>query len=157
MTEKAISTLTYFNTSKVGIQQFVDKVITELEAGQINPLDLLIYLKSIEKSIEGINQRAKEMINNEADKYSEKSIEYKGARIDKAELGVKYDYAMCEDREWNIMTADINTLTYKRKKREEFLKALINPIDWVDVETGEIITIYPPIKSSTTGLKVTIK
>lgn len=155
--ETAISTLSYFNTSKDGIQKFVDQVILELENGLINPLDLLIYLKSIEKSIEGINSKAKEIIISESDKYSEKRIEYKGAIIEKSELGTKYNYENCEDVVWNKLNQELISINEKKKERETMLKALKESINLVDENSGETWRVNPPIKTSTSGLKVTIK
>lgn len=155
--ENAISTLTYFNTSKVGIKSFVDKVISEVEQGLINPLDLLIYIKSIEKSLEGITSGTKQMMINEADKYTEKTIEYKGASISKEELGVKYDYSKCGDIVFDELTRRISAMTDQRKQREAMLKTLKDSMTLVDEETGETWTVNPPIKTSTSGIKVIIK
>ena len=155
--ENAISTLKYFNTSKVGINSFVDKVVSEVEGGLINPLDLVIYLRSIEKSVDGINGRVKQMILDEADKYSEKTFEYKGALISKEELGVKYDYENCEDLIWNKLDSEIKDLMERKKDREAFLKTIKDSIGYTDTETGETWKVNPPIKRSTSGIKVTIK
>jgi len=155
--ETAISTLTYFNTSKEGINRFVDKVVSEVEGGLINPLDLVIYLRSIQKSIDGINDKVKQMIIDEADKYPQKSFEYKGAMISKEELGTKYDYENCEDMIWGKLDSEIKGLTEKKKERETFLKTIKDPIGYTDTETGETWKVNPPIKRSTSGVKVTIK
>ncbi|MFI5404883.1 MAG: hypothetical protein ACHQ1D_00070 [Nitrososphaerales archaeon] len=155
--ENAISTLTYFNTSKKGIEEFSNKVFSELESGLINPLDLLIYIKSIEKSLELIHSKAKEIMLTEADKYSEKQIKYKGAILSKEEFGHKYDYANCGDIKWNELNEKITKLSDQKKERETFLKTIKDPLTIVDESTGETWAINPPIHTSTTGIKVTIK
>jgi hypothetical protein len=122
----------------------------------MNPLLAHVYIKSVEKSLEGISAGIKEAVMAEASKY-EKSFEFHGARIEQVELGTKYSYSNCNDREWNELDRQIQELTEKRKERENVLKALRNPMTTVDEGTGETWTINPAIKTSTSGIKVTIK
>jgi hypothetical protein len=41
------------------------------------------------------------------------------------------------------------------KERETFLKAIHKPMPIVNDETGEVFTVNPPIKTSTTSLVLT--
>lgn len=154
--EKAISTITNFTTSKDGITKFVNQCVNEIEAGLIDPLHMSIYLKTMEKIIEGIQAKIKASALSEAEKYG-KSFEFRGAKIDVSELGTKYDYVNCCDVVWNDLNKQIAELTEKRKEREAMLKTIKEPVTMVDETTAETWTVNPAIKTSTSGIKVTIK
>lgn len=72
------------------------------------------------------------------------------------ETGAKYDYSVCNDVTWTELNNELNRITELKKQREEFLRT-IRPqgMDIID-EEGIITTIYPPAKSSTTSLTVTL-
>ena len=53
--ETAVSTLSSFNTSKAGIKKYVDQVVNEIKEGVMNPLLAHLYIKSMQKSLEGIS------------------------------------------------------------------------------------------------------
>ena len=74
-----------------------------------------------------------------------------------SELSTKYDYFNCQDVAWNDLTKQITELTEKRKEREAMLKTIKEPITLVDEPTGETWTLNPAIKTSTSGIKITIK
>src|SRR3990167_6242820 len=133
----AISTITNFTTSKEGINKFVAQCVSEIEAGLIDPLHMSIYLKTMEKIIEGIQAKIKASALSEAEKYG-KSFEFRGAKIEVSDsLGTKYDYANCSDIVWNDLTKQITELTEKRKEREAMLKTVKEPMTLVDPETSE--------------------
>jgi hypothetical protein len=48
-------------------------------------------------------------------------------------------------------------LDIERKDRETFLKSLKSKTSILDEETGELIEIFPPYKTSKTGITVTLK
>jgi len=154
--ETAVSTLSSFNTSKDGIKRYVTQVVNEIKEGVMNPLLAHLYIKSMEKSLEEISKQIKEDVMNEAYKY-EKSFDFHGARIEQTELGTKYNYENCGDVVWNGLNKQITELSEKRKEREAMLKTVKDSMTMVNEENGETWTIYPPIKTSTTGIKVTIK
>jgi len=154
--EKAISTITNFVTSKDGITKFVNQCVSEIEAGLIDPLHMSIYLKTMEKIIKGIQAKIKASALTEAEKYG-KSFDFRGAKIDVSELGTEYDYVNCCDVVWNDLNKQIAELSDKRKEREAMLKTIKEPMTLADPDTGETWQVNPAIKTSTSGIKVTIK
>ena len=58
--------------------------------------------------------------------------------------------------EWVILKENVERATEMLKAREKWLRSLTKPENVVD-GNGEIVTITPPLKSSSTTLKVTIK
>jgi hypothetical protein len=79
-----------------------------------------------------------------------------GAVATTSEMGVKYDYESCNDIELIILKENVERTTEMLKSREKWLRSLTKPENIVD-GNGEIVTITPPIKRSTTTLKVTMK
>ena len=154
--EKAISTITNFTTSKDGITKFVNQCVNEIEAGLIDPLHMSIYLKTMEKIVEGIQAKIKASALSEAEKYG-KSFDFRGAKIELTELGTKYEFKNCNDVVWDSLNKQITELTEKRKEREAMLKTVKDSMTLVDEESGETWKVHPPIKTSTSGIKITIK
>jgi translation elongation factor EF-Tu-like GTPase len=98
----------------------------------------------------------KDCLLSECDKNGRK-FEYFGAEFMQKETGTKYDYSKCNDTTILELTAQVETLKEQIKKREDFLKML--PIEGVETITsdGEVVTLYPPSKSSTTSIQITFK
>ena len=81
--------------------------------------------------------------------------EVKGAYFvaKKGEYGVKYDYSGCGFSEWSDAKQEEDKAKAKRTEAEALLKA--HKDSWVCESTGEVI--YPPVKTSTTNVAITIK
>jgi hypothetical protein len=56
-----------------------------------------------------------------------------------------------------MLTTQIEALKSTLKDRETFLKSIKAPMQMIDENSGEVYTIYPPKKTSSTTLKVTFK
>ena len=110
----------------------------------------------ISKALDAINEQTKDLQLTEAQKYGAKSFDFGGAKIEVSELGTKYNYSVCNDSEINDLMKEMDFLKAKIKARETFLKAITDKLEVV-VNGEEVVTLYPPNKSSTTGLKITLK
>lgn len=152
-----IGTLRLFASTQTQIDVFSDSIIQAVKEGEANPIEVLIQIRALQKVSERVLKEINEEILTEANKYPEKNFEFMGAKIENAELGTKYDYSMCGDTEYEMLDAQINSLKQRIKEREEFLKSIKQDITLVDNFTGEIVTVRPPTKKSTSGLKVTIR
>lgn len=152
--ETATSTLSILPSSKEQIQLFASKLIDELENGQVNPLDLVKAQKCIEKTFELIKPKLSEASRLEAEKYG-KSFEYKGIKIELAEVGTKYDFSKCGHIDYDNLLNEIAELTEKKKALETMIKSLREPQEMISKD-GEVMTIYPPSKTSTSSIKATV-
>lgn len=87
-----------------------------------------------------------------------------GTVLELAETGVKYTFDKCEDPYWKYYNTEVDKLDKKLKAREKFLKTVTTesfpkgmPVGNVIItETGEMhenVTIYAPIKTSTSSFK----
>lgn len=134
------------------------QVVNDLAEGKADPVQTHYNIKCIEELVKNIlnDGQYKAMVLNEAEKHG-KSFEFQNSKIEIKETAVKYDFTVCNDPQWHKLEAEILALKDKQKERELFLKTLKpEGIDIVD-ENGEVYTMYPPAKSSTTSVSVTLK
>lgn len=136
----------FANCTQAQRDLFVQKVMEQVESGNLNPLYLKIMMKNLEDILANINEQVRDMAVEEAMKHG-KEFEYIGAKVTVAEFGTKYHYDKTNFKPYK----DAKKLV---KDYEEYLRGLKEPIQWVDTETGEEVTIYPPLKTSTTSISI---
>lgn len=153
----AIGTLKLMPANTQQIARFSKLLIEDVQNGNVNPLELLVMLRALEAMSETVRDSIRTNIDTAADKYSEKSFEVLGCRVDKAEVGIVYDYGGSGDRDWEQFATDEATAAARRKERETFLRSLKEPIDVLDKDSGETWTIRPPLRRSKSGVKVFFK
>jgi AAA15 family ATPase/GTPase len=150
--ETAVSSLSVLPNSKEEVNNFSRKLEEELSMGLINPLDLKVYQKSIEKVFQNIKDVYDECVREESEKHG-KMFEYKGLKIELAENGTKYDYSYCKDPVLAKLEHDFEKAQQALKDRQTFLKGIKGKINVVDEDSGDVIEIFPPLKSSKSGIK----
>jgi viroplasmin and RNaseH domain-containing protein len=150
----------YFPETKQEQQSFVEQLVQTAISGEVSPLKVEAQIKNIEDVVKRYrdDKRVKEALVNEyrRDFGEQKSADCYNARFTMAEVGVKYDYTACEDPEWEQLNKDAARLAEAKKAREEILKAHAKPWVSVNEETGEVTTIYPPVKTGKTQVTVQI-
>lgn len=139
------------------IATFAKGIISSVKNGEANPLEVLVMLRSLELLSKEVIEQIEDNILTAAEKYSEKDFEIYGARVEKAELGVKYAYERTGDIEYERLKVDADNANRRLKEREEFLRALKEPLTAVNKETGEVYEILPPFKKSKSGVRVYLK
>lgn len=155
-TNQSIQKLITLPKSKVEIGAFADQVKEALTNGEVNPLEVLRFFKSMEKTYEAVKPVLDLNAVKEAEKFpARQPIEMSGVKFELAEFGTRYDYGACNDPEYDLLKSELDILTEKVKAREKFLQALKESIELVDEGTGEVTKISPPVKKSTTGLRTT--
>lgn len=152
-----ISDLSLFETSKGERYAFAQSVVNNAKEGLINPLKLHLQVKCLEDLIKQItnNPDYKELTLDEAYKYG-KTFEQYNAKFEIKEMGVKYDFATCGCPIMNDLLSQQEELTKAIKEREKFLKA-IPPQGLETLIEDEVVTLYPPQKTSTTSISVNLK
>jgi len=148
-----------FAVSKANREELAIQIVEAMDAGDLNPLDIHYQVKAMEDFIKVLtgNTRYKDYVLTEGMKHG-KSFEFNGSKMEIKETGVKYDYSNCGDQEWSALEVEINRRKELQKEREKYLKSV--PAEGVEIvsnETGEVIKVYPPSKSSTTSIAVTLK
>ena len=87
-----------------------------------------------------------------------KQIETNSAKIELAETGVKYSFDNCSDVIYEQLSQQLESIEQQLKDRKEFLKTVpLSGLSIINEQTGEVSTIYPPSKSSTSTYKITLK
>lgn len=152
--ETAVSTLSVFPNTKEQVSLFANKLKTELENGEVNPLEIITMQKAIEKVFDAVKPILTELARTEAEKHG-KSFNFKGANISLVEVGAKYDYSGCGHLDYNALCAEIEKLTEKKKNHEEMMKSFKEPQQMVSID-GEPMLVYPPKKTSASSIKVTL-
>lgn len=153
----AIGTAKLLPATQTQIDVFSDQLIESVRQGEVNPLEVLVTLKAFEKMSDRVLKEIRDNFVTESEKHPERIFEFAGNKIEKAEVGTKYNYSICGDPVYNQRLKISQQAQEQLKEREDFLKTLKEPITLVDEGTGEIATIIPPSKTSTTSLKVTIR
>lgn len=154
--DTAISTLSQLPETKKQIEVFASQLEQGLVNGQIVASDLLRFQKAMEKVFEKIKPTLIENALEEISQYEKNSV-IKGSEFSIVEAGVKYDFSDCNDMEHASLCVALDTAKEALKQRESFLKTLKEPMQMIDENSGEVYTVYPPKKTSTTTLKVTFK
>ena len=147
------------HTTKEERTQVVREIFQELLEGRINPMELHIRMKCLEEVVKQLTSMPayKAIVLDDAEKHG-KSFQYHNAKVDIREVGVKYDYSVCGNGALAELYEQQERLSAVIKEHETYHKAL--PISGVKVvfeATGEVETHYPPAKTSTTSVAVTLK
>jgi len=154
--DSPVSLFRLFPASIAQVDSLSDGLIEAVRNGEVNPLELLASLKATAMAIERVIKETRENQLKEADKYPGTSFEAFGCKIEKAEVGTSYDYASCGDPIWEQRAKILAEAKLQLTERETFLKAIKSPMGIV-TEDGEAVAITPPLKKSTSGLKVSVK
>jgi len=147
------------HTTKEERSQLVREIFDEVLNGRINPLELHLRLKSAEEVIKQLTglEPYKAILLDEAEKHG-KSFNYHTAKIDIREVGVKYDYSGCGSSKLAELYEKQAAINDAIKAYETYHKGLPSAgVQVVNPETGEVETHYPPAKTSTTSVAVTLK
>ena len=118
-------------------------------------IELYIFAKKLEMLSKMLQELSNETALNEAEKLKGE-IMY-GYEINVRETGVKYDYSKCNYAPYNSLISQKKQIESEQKTMEALLKAISKPTEIADSETGEILTVKPPIRTAGTSIVLTIK
>jgi hypothetical protein len=152
-----IALLSGVEINKPYVADTSQSIIAAIQSGEVNPLDLKLQVKAIESVLETIKPILDKEARNEAEKFGAKSFDRLGAKVELFEAATKYDYSMCNDDEYKDLLVEQEKLKLKIKQREKFLQAIDGKMTLVVEGTGEVVTVFPPTKSSTSTIKITLQ
>jgi hypothetical protein len=147
------------HTTKEQRSQLVREIFDEVLNGRVNPMELHIRMKCLEEVVKQLTSMPayKAIVLDDAEKHG-KSFQYHNAKVDIREVGVKYDYSGCGCSELDTIYRQQEQIDAKIKELESYLKPLpTSGIQVLNQSTGEVETHYPPAKTSTTSVAVTLK
>ena len=152
-----LQTLSLFDLNKEQRSELVQTTIERIANGELSPLKAHLQVKAMEDIIDQItkDKTYKDMLLDESAKYG-KSFEFGNGKFSTKETGVRYMYDQCNDPVLAELYAANDELLEKIKLRQKFLQTV--PAEGMDIRVGdELVTVYPPAKSSTTSVTVTLK
>lgn len=132
-----------------------DKISVHVLDGHEDALQLLVGIKAMQKLLDAIVERIEESALNEA-LLEAKRFEKFGAKIEVREVGARYNFDNCQDPVLARLTEAKKQWSDLEKDRQTLLKTLRGRTEMLDTETGEIINVLPPIKTSKTGVVITL-
>ena len=157
--------LSLMETTKEQRTSFVNDVITRIENGEVDALKIHCQVKSMESILELFTDKKTAtgkaysgLVLEEASKQGGKSFDFYNAKFQIKEAGTVYDWTVCEDMELNDLLIKLDVIKSDIKSKQEFLKN-VKPEGMLitDEATGDTYKVYPPSKSSTTVVSVSIK
>jgi hypothetical protein len=142
--------LSLLDTTKVERASFVIDLVDRLKDGLADPIKVHLQVKKMEDLLTRIkeNNEYRDLVMEEAVKYGKKFEMYGGA-FDIRSGASRYDFSN---------DAEHAELKEKLKQRETFLKGI--PATGIETVTneGEVVTIYPPLKTPAADIiAVTLK
>lgn len=133
------------------------EVIADLvKSGHYNALEVATRIKWMIATLEQANKLIQPDCVDEIEKHNGKAT-INGAEVIKKEVGTKYDYSNCNDANWNALNELMVRTKERMSEREKFLKTITKPLTIADDETGEMIQLLSPIKTSSTSIQVSFK
>jgi len=152
-----VNILSLFETNKAERAKFVNDVVSRIESGNADAIKVHLQVKAMEDIVKSLNDNKeyKSLLLDAAEKNGKKFTAY-NAEFNIREVGVKYDYSQCGDVELNSLQAQIDALSETIKAKQKMLQTL--PVSGMDILFGdELVKVYPPSKTSTTSVAVTLK
>lgn len=150
---KQLINLKEVEPSKTLLPKLAEKIIQSVDDGFDSAVELSGKLDFIAK----VCGAAKNSLKEKTIKEVEEGFSAKGYKVEVCEAGVSYDYSRCNDSEYKELIDRMNSLQKRIKDREKFLKSLKPAgFEYADLETGEVVKLYPPVKKSTTAPRFTL-
>lgn len=142
--------------TKVDIKEMAANAVENLLING-NPLQIAEALSGMEMFVKEVkdDKRYKDYVREEAAKYPKGFVSKSGAKIECAEVGTTYDFSKCGDPKYLDFLTDVEDANTQLKIHQAFLKSI--PLEGIEVlRDDEVVRIYPPSKSSTSSIKITL-
>lgn len=137
------------------LSSMVSSYLKELAINGGEPLNDLALCRKYIFVLEELEKGLKDYAISELNNFDKQEAEILGATLKVVEAGVKNDYS--GTLPWVNQKGIVDIETAKLKEIEAMTKALKGKMTIVDEQTGETSEFYPPVKTSTTSIRITIK
>lgn len=144
----------FAQNGKAPLIESLDKWIEEVQnEGNVSALTAYLFSHVLITKLSELKDLAKEAAITQAERYGKRS-NLLDLSIEIKEAGTKYDYTNCGNQTWIKLSEQIQMLQSQQKSVEKTLKTITSPMTVVDDNTGEITTLYPPVKTSSSTITV---
>jgi hypothetical protein len=155
-----LSTMVQIDTelSKTNAAKFATEIIQLNEEGNIDTLTLLARIEFLSQVLETAKADLREKAIDELDLYGPEAktgVVKSGVTFKHKETAVKYDFSHVQH--WSLLKQEEDIATQSKKEFETLLKTLKTRTSIADPNTGEMIDVAPPVKSSKTTVEITLK
>jgi hypothetical protein len=133
----------------------VSSYLKELAFNGGEPLNDLALCRKYIFLLEELEKGIKDYVIEELEKEDNSESTILGTTMKIVETGVKYDYSA--SKPWSEQKSKVDEESKKLKDIEGLAKSLKGKMVMVDEETGETFEYFPPAKTSSTSIRVTIQ
>jgi|GEM_PF-4119010 hypothetical protein len=137
------------------IETIARSIVQEVRDGNKDALDVLIYAKKGAAFFKAIDDNVKEFAYSKQYATKGQPYEVHGCKVEASELGVKYDYTVCQSDKWTDLKTKADAAKKELEEHEKFLKTIKGKLEVVGKDF-DIQTIYEPGRSGTMGYKISI-
>lgn len=152
-----LSVISLAPESLAQVESFAQYFQDELESGRIDPLDVYLKCTGMQKAMESVKSLLQKYATDEAEKYGKGEFEKHSFKIKVGEVGSKYHFDKVDDPVLRRREVEFEAKKSLVDERKTFLKSVKSTTTVIDDETGEVITLTPVPKTSTTSVIVTMK
>jgi hypothetical protein len=143
--------------TKSRAEYFTQMIIEANNDGRVDTLTALARLEFMSQVIENAISKLRETATDDLYLYGSEAktgVKILGVTFKHKETAVKYDFS--KTAKWNELKSIEETAADNRKQLEAQLKTLTKSTVNVDPETGEMVEMNPPIKTSKTTVEITL-
>lgn len=127
--------------------------VTVIEDGKEDLLNAYMFAMSKAEYYTAFAKQLHDAAMIEFETYGDKEVELRGRKVSKFEAGVKYDFSNCGHVELDSLGRVKKDVEAKMKAFQEQIKYISESQTMVN-DDGEIFTVIPPTKTSTTKIKL---
>jgi hypothetical protein len=143
------------SANKAEMVGMVNRYLEEVAFSGGEPLKDLVLCRKYIFVLEELEKGLKGFAINELNTFDNKETELADSVLKEVESGVKYDFSASDA--WVSQKKVVDEANAKLKEIEAFAKACKEKTTIVDPSTGEVLDYFPPTKSSSTTIRVTLK
>ena len=145
---------TIVSADKREMTNIVSRYLEDIAHNGGEPIKDLALCRKYIFLLEELEKGLKDFAISELETYDRNQTDVLGTTVKAVESPTKFDFS--ESSAWANQKARVDAETKRLKEIEAFAKTLKEKTTIVDEETGETIEFFPPAKSSSTTIRVTI-
>jgi hypothetical protein len=145
---------TIVSADKEQITNIVSQYLEDMAYNGGEPLKDLALCRKYIFLLEELEKGLKDFAITELESYERNETDVLGTTVKAVEAGVKYDFS--ETQAWAKQKVIVDTESKRLKEIEAFAKSCKSKTTTVNQDTGEISDYYPPVKTSSTSIRVTL-
>jgi hypothetical protein len=145
---------TIVSADKEQMTNIVSQYLEDIAYNGGEPLKDLALCRKYIFLLEELEKGLKDFAITELETYDRNETDVLGTTVKAVEAGVKYDFS--ETQAWAKQKVIVDTESKRLKEIEAFAKSCKSKTTTVNQDTGEILDYYPPVKTSSTSIKVTL-